>query len=93
MSSTSTVGVHDELQRVRVAHVQAVTAPGVVEVVTLVLVGHPVVAQVVDAPQGQGGAHVVALGGVVVDHVEKHLDARLVQGLDHRLEFLDLLAA
>jgi hypothetical protein len=35
---------------------------------------------------------VVALGGVVVDDVEDHLDARGVQGLDHRLELGDLPA-
>ena len=39
------------------------------------------------------GPHVVALGGVVVDHVEDDLDARLVQRLHHRLELADLLAA
>ena len=33
-----------------------------------------------------------ALAGVVVDHVQDHLDARLVQGLDHGLELADLLA-
>jgi hypothetical protein len=36
---------------------------------------------------------VVALGGVVVDDVEDHLDAGRVQRLDHRLELLHLLAA
>ena len=35
----------------------------------------------------------VALGGVVVDDVEDHLDAGAVQRLDHALEFADLLAA
>ena len=41
----------------------------------------------------QRRAQVVALGGVVVDHVEDDLDARLVQRPDHRLELLHLLAA
>ena len=35
----------------------------------------------------------VALGGVVVDDVEDHLDARAVQRLDHPLELAHLLAA
>ena len=35
----------------------------------------------------------VALGGVVVDDVEDHLDPRPVQGLDHALELAHLLAA
>ena len=36
---------------------------------------------------------VVALGGVVVDDVEDHLDAGAVQRLDHPLELAHLLAA
>jgi len=35
---------------------------------------------------------VVALGGVVVDHVEDRLDVGLVQRTDHRLELLHLTA-
>ena len=35
----------------------------------------------------------VALGGVVVDDVEDHLDAGAVQRLDHPLELAHLLAA
>ena len=38
-------------------------------------------------------AEVVALGGVVVDDVEDHLDARRVQRAHHALELLHLLAA
>ena len=34
----------------------------------------------------------IALGGVVVDHVENHLDPGRVQGLDHALELGELLA-
>jgi hypothetical protein len=29
---------------------------------------------------------------LIIDHVQNHLDPRLVQGLDHLLEFLNLLA-
>ena len=41
----------------------------------------------------QHRAQVVALGGVVVDDVEDHLDAGAVQRLDHPLELAHLLAA
>ena len=75
------------------AGVQAVPAAGVVQVAPALGVGQPVVGGVVDTPEGQRGPHVVALGGVVVDHVEDDLDARLVQRLHHRLELADLLAA
>ena len=34
----------------------------------------------------QGRTEMVALGGVVVDDVEDHLDAGVVQPLDHGLE-------
>ncbi len=84
--------VHDQLQRVRVPHVERVAGAGVVHVVPLVVLDHPVVGLVVDALHAQRRTEVVALRGVVVDHVEDHLDAGRVQGLDHRLELLHLLA-
>ncbi len=42
--------------------------------------------------QREDRTQVVALAGVVVDHVEDHLDAGLVEGLDHLLELLHLPA-
>ena len=47
-----------------------------------------VVRAVVDAAEVERRPQLIALGGVVVDHVEDHLDARLVQRL-HRLLELD----
>ena len=85
--------VHDQLQRVRVAGVEGVPGAGVVHVVLRLVVDDAVVGGVVDALEAQRGAEVVALGGVVVDHVEDDLDARGVHRLDHRLELLHLLAA
>ena len=82
--------VHDQLQHVRVAHVEAVAGAREVEVVARLVVDDAVVGEVVDAAHRQHRAHVVALGGVVVDDVEDHLDARRVQRLDHRLELLHL---
>jgi NAD(P)-dependent dehydrogenase (short-subunit alcohol dehydrogenase family) len=52
------------LQDVRVAHVEAVPAPGEVEVVPGVAVDEAVVGVVVDAAPRQGRAEVAALGGV-----------------------------
>ena len=69
--------VHDQLQRVRVAHVQAVPGAGVVRSSSADRRSHkPVVGGVVDALNDSTGPEVVALGGVVVDDVEDHLDAR-----------------
>ncbi len=50
-------------------------------------------APVVEAAQRERRAVGAGLGGVVVDDVEDHLDAGVVEGLDHRLELRDLLAA
>ena len=84
--------VHDQLQRVRVPDVEGVPGAGVVHVVAQVVLDQPVVRRVVDALHAQRRAEVVALRGVVVDHVEDHLDAGLVHGLHQRLELLHLLA-
>ena len=80
--------VHDELQDARVGHVERVAAAGEVHVVARVR-RQAVVGGVVDAAHRERRPHLVALGGVVVDHVENHLDARGVQGADHHLELLD----
>ena len=87
--------VEDHPQRRRVRRVDGVAAAGDVEVRRAVV--HPVdvlvVADVVEAAEAQRRAERAALGGVVVDHVEDHLEPGPVQRLDHRLELVDLLAA
>ncbi len=80
--------VHDELENLGVAHVQGVAASGVVHVMPGILVHQPVVGGVVDALEGEGGAQVVPLAGVVVDHVEDDLDAGVVEAPDHHFEFV-----
>ena len=85
--------VHDQLQHVRAAHQQAVAGARGVEVVAAVwALGQPVVVGVVDAAERQRRAEVVAFGGVVVDDVEDHLEAGVVQRPHHRLELGHLLA-
>jgi hypothetical protein len=73
---------------VRVPHVQRVPGACGVEVVASA-VGQQVVRRVVDALEGQHRAEVVALRGVVVDHVEDDLDAGLVHGPHQVLELGD----
>ena len=73
-------------------HQQAVPGAGRVPVKARVGVFEPVVGGVVDAAEGQRGPQVVALGGVVVHHVEDDLDPGLVQRPDHGFELRDLLA-
>ena len=66
--------VQDQGQHLGVAGVQGVAGAGVVHVEAPVGVDRPVVGVVVEAPERQRRAHVVALGGVVVDDVQDHLD-------------------
>ena len=85
--------VHDQPQHARMHRVERVARAGEVHVVPR-LVGHqPVVRRVVDPLEAEHRAEVVALGGVVVDDVEDHLDAGAVQRLHHALELAHLLAA
>ena len=84
--------IHDELQGVGGAHVERVARSGGVEVVLLGVFDEPVVGGVVEAAESQSGAHVVALGRVVVDDVHDDFDVRLMEGLDHGLELVDLAA-
>ena len=74
-------------------HVERVPAARVVHVVAAVVLHEAVVGGVVDAAEGQRRAEVIALGGVVVDHVEDDLDAGPVQRLHHGLELRHLLPA
>ncbi len=85
--------VHHQLQRERVAHVQAVASARVVHVVALLARHESVVRRVVDPPHRQGRAVLVPFGRVVVDDVEDDLDARLVKGHHHLFELAHLLPA
>ncbi len=85
--------VHDELQHVGMPHVHRVAGAGVVHVVAPVVGRETVVGGVVQTLHREHRPEVIALGGVVVDHVENHLDARLVHRLHEVLELLHLLAA
>ena len=85
--------VHDELQRVRVAHIERVAGAGVVHVELLVVIDQTVIGLVVDALERDGRAEVVALRRVVVDHVEHDLDTGVVHRAHHALELLYLLSA
>ena len=85
--------IHQQLQHVRMPHVQAVPGARVVHVVARLVADRPVVGGVVEALERQHRSEVIAFGGVVVDDVEDHFDAGRVQRLDHLLELADLLAA
>ena len=69
---------------------QDIAAAGEILVVAL-LAGHePVIGEIVDAPKAQRRAHLIALGRVIVDHVENDLDAGVMEVSHRRLEFVDV---
>jgi len=85
-------GVHHQLEHVRLRHVEGVAATGVVRVVPTACL-QVVVVVVVDAAKAQRRAELVALGRVVVDHVEDDLESSGVHRLDHALELRHLTSA
>ena len=85
------VGHH--LNHARMTDVQRIARARVVDVVAR-LIGHQsVIRGVVDALERQRRSALVPFGRVVVDDVENHLEARVVQTRDHLLEFLQAARA
>ena len=78
--------VHDQLQGVRMPRVETVTGSGEILVEPQIAVEQTVVGGVVDTTEVDRRPEMVALGGVVVDDVENHLDARIMERPDHILE-------
>jgi len=78
--------IHDHLQHPWMRQVDGVSGARVVDVIAPIVSLRPVIAGIVDAPERQGSALLVALGGVVVDHVEDHLEAGVVITRHHLLE-------
>src|ERR1700737_4728804 len=76
-----------------VADVEGVAGARDIEVMAAVVIDEAVVGGVVDAPEVDRRTEMVALPGVVVDHVEDDLEAGGVQGPDHGLELPNLAAA
>ena len=69
--------------------VDRVAAAGVVAIVLAAVLQH-VIDAVLQALEAQGRAVLVALGGVIENHVQDHLDVRRVEGPHHLLELADL---
>ncbi len=79
-------GVGDHLDDARMAEVQRVSGSRVVDVVARLIGKKPVIGAIVDALERKGRTELIALGGVVVDHVEDHLEPAVMQAGDHLLE-------
>ena len=80
--------VGDHLHHARVREIHGVTGTGIVDVVARLVGNQAVIAGVVDAFEGQRRPHLVAFGGVVVDHVKNDFEPCIVETRDHFLEFL-----
>src|ERR671925_442274 len=78
--------VHDELESVRVSHIQAIATAGVIHVVAPVVGDQAIVGGVVDAAKTQRRPKMVAFSRVVINHIDDDLYAFTVQSLDHGLE-------
>ena len=76
----------------RVADIEGIAGAGVVHVMGFIALDEAIVRAIVDAAESNGGAHVITLGGVVINHIEDDLDSSLVEGADHGLELGDHLA-
>ncbi len=81
--------VHHHLKHARMLQVEAVAGAGVVDVMARVVGLQPVIGRVVDAAETQGGAELIALAGMVVNHVQNHLDAGVVEPAHQDLELGD----
>src|SRR5258708_36841010 len=73
-------------------HVQSVAASSVVHVVARLPVEAPIVGSVVDAPEAHRRSQMIALRGVVIDHIQNYFETGAVQRPNHILEFSDLIA-
>ena len=78
------VGYH--LHDAGMAQIDRVPGAGVVDVVALLVRQQAVVGGVVDALEGQGRAALIALRGVIVDHVQDDLEPGIVEPRHHLLE-------
>ena len=72
---------------------ERIAGAGEVFVIARIVRREPVIRGVVDAAVAQRRAQMIALGGVVIDHVEDDLDAGIVQRRDGGAEIADGIAA
>src|SRR5262245_7434340 len=82
--------IHNQLEGMRVSHVQSISTAGVIHVVATI-VHQAIVRCVVDSPKTQGGSQVVSLSGMIVDNIDDDLDAFTMESLYHGFEFGHLL--
>ena len=80
--------VHHHLQHARMGQIERVAAPGIIHQPARIVTDRPVVGTIIKAAPGQTGPHLIALAGMVVDHIKNHLDACGMQAAHGLAEFL-----
>ncbi|CCJ78250.1 hypothetical protein BN135_3314 [Cronobacter muytjensii 530] len=88
-----TQGIHHHLQHARMRSVHRVAGTGIVDVVTVLIRHGTVVREVVDAFKRERRAKLVPFRGVVVDHIQDHLDTGVMVGAHHIAEPLNAARA
>ena len=78
--------IHNQLQRVRMPNIQAISRTRVVHIVLTVIIDQAIISRVVDTPEAQRRPHMVAFSRVVIDDVENDFDVIVVEGPHHILE-------
>ena len=76
-------GVHHHLQYSGVRGVDGITGPGVLNVIAVLIRQRAVIGEVINALERQRWAQFIALCGVVINHIQNHLDARVMIGTNH----------
>ena len=84
--------VHQQLERAWMPHVQRVAASRVIHVVARLPFDDAIICGVVDTPEANRRAQLIALRGVVVNDVQNDLETGAVQSPNHVLEFSYLIA-
>ena len=84
--------IHHELERTRMEEVERVPGPGEIHVVPGVFRRQSVIGGVIHPSKTQSGAQVIPFRGVIVNHIQDHLDAGRVQIAHHAFELGDLFA-
>src|SRR5262249_46956849 len=83
--------VGDHLDHARMAEIERVSGPGIVDVASLVVGYQAVVGKVVDALEGEGRPELVAVRRWVVDDGDDHFEPGVVKARHNSLEFLQRL--
>ena len=84
--------VHDELERARMEQVEGVPGPGEIHVFSRLFRREPVISGIIHAAKTQRRPEMISFRGMIINHVEDHLDAGRVKIAHHALELGDLLA-